>query len=649
MKKILITTILLAAMLLTAGFGSLRSVAMADDAQEAGTAEALTPEQEAEAKKAYEEGFSYYFSLNGKSFDKQKAVAAFQKAAALGLGDAYFWLGMIEEFGVDPARWDRTMKYFQAAVEHGSAYGLYGQGILYEDGLGVVQDYVRAQDLFQQAIDADCPAGWIGLGNLYRYGEGLEQDGSNAAICFEQLLESDDWYARNAACTNLARLYLDGAVGLEKDLEKALTYYLRAADAGFPSAYRGLGNLYYYGEAAEQDEEKAFAYFSKEADCGWSYDLGFLYWEGFGTEQDYARAAELFEKDVESGLNAEYSLFMLAHMKANGMGMEKDAETAAEYARKALAASPNDERLAEYVGELLDDLGVELPEKSSFSGTWRLTMVSTEDEQYTPDEAKVKGQLMLYEDGTGLFVLNGSESAFPKWEETDDGVLITGPNGVTLDCTVGDEGLAVPYMDDYTLIFGIAEGRGDSSLLYPVYRGIDTAKGAHLRYVYHTDYLNADSAFDVHARGGSYYSQRTTTSGSLTGTGATCLLDGKAYTLYPDKKTGSLTTETSLSVLLENALMMDTLYQKICQRAHDYDYALEIREVDGVAYLVEVFPTTVTSSRCAFYFDADGRLAYVLEDAPATNPELGESFYTIESIDDKLDDSLFDLSGYTLE
>ena len=625
MKKILITTILLAAMLFSMGFGSLCSVAMADDGQEAGTAEALTLVQKAAAKKAYEEGLSYYFALNGKSYDKQKAVAAFQKAAALGLGDAYFWLGMIETFGVNPARWERAMKYYQAAVEHGSAYGLYGQGLLYEDGLGVVQNYARAQDLFQQAIDADCPAGWLGLGYLYRYGEGLEKDGANAVICFEQLLESDDWYACNTARVNLASLYLNGTGGLEKDLEKAISYYLQAADAGYPSGYRALGNLYYYGEEVEKDEEKAFAYFSKEASCGWCYNLGFLYWEGFGTEQDYARAAELFEKDVEGGMDAEYSLFMLAYMKANGMGMEKDKETAAEYARGALAASPNDEKLVQYITKLLDALGVELPEKSPFCGTWRLTMVYSGDELLTPDEAKVKGQLMLYEDGTGLFVLNGSESALPKWEETDDGVLITGPDGVTLDCTVGDEGLAVPYTNGYTMIFGIAEGSGDTSLLYPVYRGIDTAEGAHLRYVYHSDYLNADSAFDVHARGGSCYSQRTTTSGSLTGVGATCFLDGKQYMLYPDKKTGSLTAETSMRALLETALMMDTLYQKICRHAHDYDYTLEIREVDGAAYLVEVFPATVTASRCAFYFDAEGRLAYVLEDAPAANPDLGEN------------------------
>ena len=71
-------------------------------------------------------------------------------------------------------------------------------------------------------------------------------------------------------------------------------------------------------------------------------------------------------------------------------------------------------------------------------------------------------------------------------------------------------------------------------------------------------------------------------------------------------------TETSLGALLKNALMMDTLYQKIVQRAQDYDYTQEIREVDGAFYAVEVYPATDYAAGCAFYYDTDGRLAHVL-------------------------------------
>ncbi len=645
MKKILISAILLLAMLFTAGFGALRSVVMADDAQEpeAETA-ALTPEQEAEAKADLEEGLSYWFARDGKEFDKQKAIVAFRKAAALGLGDAYAWLGYLEACSVNAGRWARTMKYYQKGAELGSGAALYRQGDLYRVGLGVTKDADRARILYEKALDCGSPLGWAGLGLLK-----LGSDGAEAAACFEKLLDSDDWTVRNAGRCKLASLYRDGAEGVEPDIEKALAYYQAAADEGYVDGYYGLGNLYYYGEDLEQDKAKAFEFFSEAAEHGSFYDLAFLYWEGFGVEQDYARAAELFEKDVEAGTNAVVSAFMLGLMAANGQGMEADESAAADWCSRAFAGAEYEEEDYEQFSDLMDSLGVEHPEKTRFCGTWRLNFVESEDTLMTPDEAMVKGLLLLNADGTGLFVINGSESAFPKWEETDDGVVLTGPNGSELVCSVGDEGLAVPYTDGYTMVFGLADGSADSSLLYPVYRSIDTETGAHLRYSLHTGFLDATSALDVHARGGSYYSQRTTSSGKFSSTAATCMLDGKAYNLDPAEKTGTFVTETSLSTALTNALMMDTLYQKIVQRAHDYDYTLEIRELDGAYYAVEVYPQTVYASGCAFFYDTEGRLVHVLEDAPAVKPDMGETFYTIESIDGELDETLFDLSGYTIE
>lgn len=645
MKKVLITAILLAAMLFTPCFGALRPVAMADDAQETETgAAALTPEQEAEAKAALEEGLSCWFARDGKEFDRQKAVAAFRKAAALGLGDAYAWLGELESNSLNAGRWARAMKYYQKGAELGSGAALYRQGDLYRLGCGVTQDTDRARILYEKALESGSLLGWAGLGRLKS-----GSDGAEAAACFEKLLDSDDWTIRNAGRCLLASLYRDGAEGLEADIAKSLAYYREAADEGYVDGYYGLGNLYYYGEDLEQDKAKAFELFSEAAEHGSFYDLAFLYWEGFGVEQDYARAAELFEKDVEAGRNAVVSAFMLGLMSANGQGTEADESAAADWCRRALAGSEGDEGDVEQFCDLMDALGVEHPEAGRFCGTWRLNFVENGETLMTPDEAMVRGMLLLYADGTGMFVINGSESAFPKWEETDGFVVITGPNGSELDCSVGDEGLAVPYGDDYTLVFGLADGRADSSLLYPVYRSIDTEAGARLRYSFHTGFMDATSVLDVHARGGSYYALRTTSSGKLSSTSATCLLDGKAYNLDPDKKTGTLVTETSLGALLKNALMMDTLYQKIVQRAHDYDYTLEIREVDGAFYAVEVYPATDYAAGCAFYYDTEGRLAHVLEDAPAVKPDMGETFYTVESVDGAPDETLFDLSGYTIE
>ena len=72
------------------------------------------------------------------------------------------------------------------------------------------------------------------------------------------------------------------------------------------------------------------------------------------------------------------------------------------------------------------------------------------------------------------------------------------------------------------------------------------------------------------------------------------------------------------------------------------------KEVDGVSYTVEVYPGSDYLAEAAFYFDDTGRLAYILEGAPVIMPSLGEAFYAINAIDAAVDESLFDISAYTV-
>ena|ERR1700683_5355769 len=86
------------------------------------------------------------------------------------------------------------------------------QGLHYDLGEGVSQDYVKAREFYQKGADAGNAQAMNNLGALYEEGQGVSQDYAMAR----------EWYEK-------------------------------AANAGFPHAMGNLGLLYYKGEGVSQD------------------------------------------------------------------------------------------------------------------------------------------------------------------------------------------------------------------------------------------------------------------------------------------------------------------------------------------------------------------------------------------------------------
>jgi len=154
----------------------------------------------------------------------------------------------------------------------------------------------------------------------------------------------------------------------------------------------------------------------------------------------------------------------------------------------------------------------------------------------------------------------------------------------------------------------------------------------------------------VHGKDGVYYSRRTTQVSGFENTMVTFFRDGTAYNLYPKDMTGLIATTTNSSYIRENVMLMDHLFSDIHSYAQRKDYTTEKRELDGVSYTVELFPATGSTAEAAFYFNADGKLAFCFEGAPVikTAAEIGETVYTVHAIDEAVNEALFDISGYTI-
>jgi hypothetical protein len=81
--------------------------------------------------------------------------------------------------------------------------------------------------------------------------------------------------------------------GVEKDSEKAIKWYRKAADQGHAKAQYSLGVMYDSGEGVEEDDEQAVDWYRKAAGQGHAMaqsNLGAMYYNGEGVEKNIRRA-----------------------------------------------------------------------------------------------------------------------------------------------------------------------------------------------------------------------------------------------------------------------------------------------------------------------------------------------------------------------
>ncbi|EJK77025.1 hypothetical protein THAOC_01171, partial [Thalassiosira oceanica] len=67
------------------------------------------------------------------------------------------------------------------------------------------------------------------------------------------------------AANYLGQKYFFGSLGLQKDMQKAVELYTKAAELGSIDALFSLGDAYYFGEGVQEDKGKAYEIYKKAA------------------------------------------------------------------------------------------------------------------------------------------------------------------------------------------------------------------------------------------------------------------------------------------------------------------------------------------------------------------------------------------------
>lgn len=297
---------------------------------------------------------------------------------------------------------------------------------------------------------------------------------------------------------------------------------------------------------------------------------------------------------------------------------------------------------------------------ASAEGEYKLFTTEYMGRQVAPEVWGISYTVTLNKDGTGTIEMLGMDvkTKITKWTEKNGTVALTLEGDVEMRGAY-DKGILELEMGEGTYYYFARKdadtkdfktsGHPTGSLLYKAFSAIDQDKGAHLRYSYHSDYLDSSSSFDSHAKGSDIIIMRITKAKGYEQMTASMTKDGTVYQLYPSEKKGSVLIASMPSFSLLSVMQQDELYRAMATRAMRTDYKVEQREVDGVKYQVEVYPAQDYYAEAAFYFDKDGQLVHVLEGAPVSMPSMGETFYTVTAIDDKVNESLFDISTYKID
>ncbi len=116
---------------------------------------------------------------------------------------------------------------------------------------------------YQEAAEKGLAEAQERLGYCYRYGKSVEKNIQKAAAWSLKAAMQG-----NARAQTRMGIFYENGDGVEKDLEKAVKWYQKAAEQGQSTAQYRLGRCYQRGLGTERDEKEAVKWLQKAADSG---------------------------------------------------------------------------------------------------------------------------------------------------------------------------------------------------------------------------------------------------------------------------------------------------------------------------------------------------------------------------------------------
>lgn len=223
-------------------------------------------------------------------------------------------------------------------AEQGNAAAQYNVALLYEDGLGVAQNYARAAHWYRLSAEQGDVDAQFSLGLMYNVGRGVPQDHVQAVYWYRQAAVQGDANAQ----FNLGAMYNNGH-GVVQNSVQAMYWFNLAAEQGHPAVDEALATIsiaeaYATADAAYDRGDYAEAYrlwlpFAEQGHVGVQALFGYMYSQGLGVAQNDVQAAHWYRRAADQGhAGAQYNLGTLYF---NGRGVPRSNDQAIEWFARA--------------------------------------------------------------------------------------------------------------------------------------------------------------------------------------------------------------------------------------------------------------------------------------------------------------------------
>eukprot|EP01105_Mastigella_eilhardi_P009927 TRINITY_DN2329_c1_g1_i1.p1 TRINITY_DN2329_c1_g1~~TRINITY_DN2329_c1_g1_i1.p1 ORF type:complete len:597 (-),score=167.99 TRINITY_DN2329_c1_g1_i1:79-1692(-) len=294
--------------------------------------------------------------LHGKGIaqpDKAAAVEYYERATALHHVTATGNLAFCVECAEGTFRdYGRAILLYRKAAGRGDLFAMNRLGMIYKRGDGVQRDDLTALRLVGQAARAGDPHALNNLAAFYKKRELPE-----AVLAGREMSDlhriAFRLYQRSAAKGNADAMSFMGLCyekgeGVDRDLDKAVELFHKAAENSDVWAYNHLGTLFQNGLGADGDSSghiakdpvRAVAFFTKCADMGGSnamVNLALCLQKGIGCEHDDRRAVELLTQAVELGNIDAMSFLAMCYENGNSHAPRNLTKAMSLFARASAA------------------------------------------------------------------------------------------------------------------------------------------------------------------------------------------------------------------------------------------------------------------------------------------------------------------------
>ena len=157
------------------------------------------------------------------------------------------------------------VKDLEAKAKEGDIEAMLKMGLCYSQGAGVKKDAAKAVEWWDRAEYRGNMDATYCLAEAYELGAGVKQSDSEAEMRYEKVANSNSSEAIQAA-KHLAESYYSGTGFLRRDWASAVSWYLKAANAGDKDAQCRLAELYEKGHGVKYDIKKVLAWYEKAGD-----------------------------------------------------------------------------------------------------------------------------------------------------------------------------------------------------------------------------------------------------------------------------------------------------------------------------------------------------------------------------------------------